>query len=132
MSIGGAKETECAKDDTECEAEDTDSEEPAEEESAGFSVDNDLLQEAGGPAPKTSEVNIDELGNFEYREFESKDALFAYVKQEGYGWDPELPSICFAFQVTENEDKNKYELEMFFRDQWPVMYNTIPRLDREA
>ena len=54
------------------------------------------------------------------------------MRQDGYGWDPEIPAVCFAFQVTENEEKNKFELEMFFREAWPIMYATMLRSDREV
>jgi len=85
-----------------------------------FVIDAVLLNEAGGAPPSphnTSDPNfVNLMGNFTYVEFKSVEAMFEYVQSEGYGWDPALPSICFGFQVTENEDKNKYELEWLYRD----------------
>lgn len=43
--------------------------------------------------------------------------------------DSDKPAVCFGFQVHENEAKNKYEIELYFRDQWPKMYSTVERLD---
>ena len=71
------------------------------------------------------------MGVFTYVEFESVDELFDYVQKDGYGWDPEIPSVCFAFQVKENEKKNSYELEWLYRDQWPMMYTTLLRHDKD-
>ena len=69
------------------------------------------------------------MGKFKYQEFESLESLFEYVQREGYGWDPEIPSVCFAFQVKENEAKNKYEVEWLYRDQWPMHYTIGFRQD---
>jgi hypothetical protein len=30
-------------------------------------------------------------------EFESEAQMFAYVQQEGYGWDEDKPAICYGF-----------------------------------
>ena len=51
---------------------------------------------------------------------------------EGYGWDPEIPSLCFAFSVHENEAQDKYEIEWLYRDQWPEMHMTQLRMDQDA
>ena len=40
-----------------------------------------------------------------------------------------MPSVCFAFQVQENEAKNVYEIEWLARDQWPTMYAAGVRED---
>ena len=72
------------------------------------------------------------MGKFEYKEFETLESLHDYVQSDGYGWDPEIPSLCFAFQVKENEEKNSYELEWMYRDTWPTMYATGLRMDLEA
>jgi len=87
---------------------------------------------AGGPAPNPHPVDMEKLGDFKFKEFDSEEALFSYVRQDGYGWDEDKPAICLAFKVTENEAKNKYELELYSRDTWPAMYQAIPRLDMEA
>ena len=91
----------------------------------------DLIDEAGGGPEDPHVPQPEKMGRFVYREFESIEELFEYTTREGYGWDPEIPSVCFAFQVHENEAKNKYEIEWLYRDQWPVMYTTQLRLDLE-
>ena len=68
-----------------------------------FVIDPLLLNEAGGAPPSPHDINVETMGNFTYVEFESVQAIFEYVQSEGYGWDPEIPGICFGFQVTENE-----------------------------
>ena len=96
-----------------------------------FTVPKKLINEGGGAAPDPHPIVLENLGDFVYHEFETQEDMFNYVQQDGYGWDEDKPAICFAFQVHENEDKNKYEIELFFRDQWPKMYNTINRLDQD-
>ena len=39
----------------------------------------------------------------EFKEFESEEEMFAYVRQEGYGWDEDKPAICYAFQWHEDD-----------------------------
>ena len=56
------------------------------------------------------------MGKFKFKEFETEADLVDYVEQDGYGWDSDKPAICLAFQVHENDAKNKYELELYFRD----------------
>lgn len=51
--------------------------------------------------------------------------MFDYVRAPGYGWDEDKPAVCFAFEVHENEAKNKYELELYYRTAWPNMYRTM-------
>lgn len=65
------------------------------------------------------------LGKFDLREFESKEDLFEYVKQPGYGWDPEIPAVCFALEVHANKKENKFELELYQRTAWPTIYRTM-------
>lgn len=59
---------------------------------------------------------LDRIGIFEFKAFDSKEAIDEYVSQPGYGWDEDKPGLCFALGVNENERKNKYELELFFND----------------
>lgn len=59
---------------------------------------------------------MDRIGFFRFQAFESKEEIDAYVSAPGYGWDTDKPGLCFAIGVTENDDKNKYELELFFND----------------
>ena len=105
-------------------------EEPAADSNI-FTVPNDLLQAGGGGVEDPNEIIMENLGSFQFKEFASQEELFAYVAQDGYGWSPEIPAVCFAFEVHENAAKNKYELEVYFRDSWPKMYETIERLDQE-
>ena len=86
------------------------------DESNLFVIDPELLNTAGGGPVNANEVNSAVLGQFTYKEFETVDELFEYTQQVGYGWDPEIPSVCFAISVTENESKNKYEVEWLYRD----------------
>ena len=69
---------------------------------------------------------MDRIGMFEFKAFKNQKEIDEYVAQPGYGWDEDKPGLCFAFGVTENENKNKYELEMFFNDQWPEYLAGIP------
>ena len=43
----------------------------------------------------------------EFKEFESEEEMFAYVRQEGYGWDEDKPAICYAFQWHEDDHLRK-------------------------
>ena len=77
-------------------------EEGAEEEEAEpdpnlFTVDPDLVDEAGGGPVDPHAVDPTKMGLFTYVEFDTVDDLFEYTQQEGYGWDPEIPSVCFGF-----------------------------------
>lgn len=78
------------------------------------------------------EALLDRIGVFEFRAFASKEAIDEYVSQPGYGWDADKPGLCFALGVTANERKNKYELELFFNDQWPEIQAGIPLQQLEA
>ena len=59
---------------------------------------------------------MDTIGRFTFQAFESKEEIDEYISQPGYGWDEDKPGLCFALGVTENDRKNKYELELFFND----------------
>ena len=70
---------------------------------------------------------LDRLGNFFYfKSFKDKDEIDEYVSQPGYGRDEDKPGLCFALGVTQNTVGNKYELELFFNDQWPEVQAGIP------
>ena len=62
--------------------------------------------ELGGNAPNPHPFSVDNMGELIFKEFDTESDLFAYVKQDGYGWDNDKPAVCFAFQVHENEAKN--------------------------
>ena len=66
------------------------------------------------------------LGNFTFKEFASKSELDDYISHEKVGIDPDFDAVCFGFSLHENEDKNKYELELFFNDAWPRWLKAIP------
>ena len=66
------------------------------------------------------------FGKFKLKAFESQAELDAYIADERVGLDPEVEGVCFAFAVHENEDKNKYELELFYNDMWPGWLRAIP------
>ena len=51
---------------------------------------------------------------FRLQEFESQQALFDYVQQDGYGWDEDKPGLCYAFTWQQDDAKKKYEMEVFF------------------
>lgn len=88
-----------------------------------FTLDSGLLEMGGGLAVADADMGPDHFhkyGNFRWIEFESKEEMFEYVRDtDNYGWNAPDEALCFGFQVHENEEKNKYELELFFRDQWP-------------
>ena len=62
-----------------------------------FEIDPDLLETLGGFAPSPHDFDTSTMGQFTYREFENIKELYDYYQQEGYGWDPEIPGLCFAF-----------------------------------
>jgi len=66
------------------------------------------------------------VGNFTIKEFASKDALDDYISDSRIGSDPEFDGVCFGFTIQENENKNKYELELFFNDMWPSWLTSVP------
>ena len=78
--------------------------------------------------------DIDELldgargfGNFRLKAFESQKELDDYIGSEDYGFGENKEGVCFAFAVHENgENRNKYELELFFNDMWPRWLKSIP------
>ena len=66
------------------------------------------------------------LGNFTFKEFASKSDLDDYISSDQIGINPDFDAVCFAFALHENDDKNKYELELFFNDAWPRWLKAIP------
>lgn len=44
-----------------------------------FTLQNEILEAAGGMTPPTYDTSIENLGKMEFREFESKEALFDYI-----------------------------------------------------
>ena len=58
--------------------------EAAEEEAAPdpniWKIDADLINEAGGGPEVFSVIDVEELGEFDYVEFESQEDLFSYVQ----------------------------------------------------
>lgn len=70
------------------------------------------------------------FGAFEFREFESKQAIDEYVSQADYGWNPAKPGLCLGFQVHENSASD-YELEIFTRSDRPASYMATPSLDED-
>lgn len=66
------------------------------------------------------------FGKFKMKAFDSQEELDSYIADERIGLDPEFEGVCFAFAVHENEDKNKYELELFYNDMWPGWLRAIP------
>ena len=97
-----------------------------------FTVPDGLSSLAGGAPEPTAELSAELLGRFTYKEFESQDELFDYVRAPGYGWDEDKPAVCFAYEVHENEAKNKYELELYYRTAWPNMYRTMEWQSEDA
>lgn len=55
---------------------------------------------------------FDWLGQFKFKAFDNQSEFDNYISQKGYGKDINKPGICFGFSITENEAKNKYELEL--------------------
>lgn len=43
------------------------------------------------------------FGKFKLQSFDSQSELDTYIGREDYGFNPEVPGICFAFAVNENE-----------------------------
>ena len=70
------------------------------------------------------------VGNFTFKEFATKDELDEYIASDKIGTDPNFEGVCFAFAIHENEQKNKYELELFFNDMWPSWLRSIPNHKR--
>ena len=70
------------------------------------------------------------VGNFTFKEFASKDELDDYIYSDKVGRDPNHEGVCFGFTIHENEQRNKYELELFFNDMWPMWLNSIPNQKR--
>lgn len=66
------------------------------------------------------------IGNFTFKEFESRDALDEYIASDQVGNNPDFEGVCFGFAIHENEDQNKYELELMFSDLWPGWLTAIP------
>ena len=64
-------------------------------------------------------TSIMSFANFTFMEFESHDAIDAYVKSDTYGTE-EQPGICFAFSF-EEKNTNKFELTLRFSDQDPLL-----------
>ena len=57
-----------------------------------FTVPDSLSSVAGGSPEPTAELSAEMLGRFTYKEFESQDELFDYVRAPGYGWDEDKPA----------------------------------------
>ena len=100
-----------------------------------FSIANgtDLLDEfTKSMVPDISKLATQarNFGRFELRAFDSQAELDAYIADERIGTSPEWKGVCFAFAVHENDDKNKYELELFYNDLWPGWLRAIPNQKR--
>jgi len=77
-------------------------------------------------------LQLNNIGFFTFKEFETKEALHEYIKQEDYGRSPSIPAVCYGFSITENEEKNKYALELHFNDMPPPQYQSIPNQNMAA
>ena len=84
-------------------------------------MDEMVVMAGGISKPDTGMKELSEWGDFTFKEFASKEEIDAYVGQASYGSD-EVPALCFAFQILEDDSKKKYELEVFFNDKWPNKY----------
>ena len=73
---------------------------------------------------------LEKVGNFTFKQFESKDELDAYIASDKIGRDPDFEAVCFGFSINENEDQNKYDLDLYFNDMWPGWLNAIPSQKR--
>ena len=58
------------------------------------------------------------FANFTLQEFESHEAIDAYVSSETYATETQ-PGICFGFSFEETQP-NKYELNLRFSDLEPI------------
>jgi hypothetical protein len=59
------------------------------------------------------------FANFTLKEFESHEAIDAYVQSATYATSEEQPGICFGFSF-EEVGHNKYELNLRFSDTDPI------------
>ena len=66
------------------------------------------------------------LGNFTFKSFDSKNNLEEYIASDKVGFDEDFEPICFAFAIHENDNRNKYELELFYNDLRPDWMQAIP------
>lgn len=53
-----------------------------------------------------------------------------YIASDKVGTNPDHEGVCFGFTIYENEEKNKYELELMFNDMWPGWLRSIPNQKR--
>lgn len=53
-----------------------------------------------------------------------------YIASDKVGTSPDHEGVCFGFTIYENEEKNKYELELMFNDMWPSWLRSIPNQKR--
>ena len=63
-------------------------------------VINEYIALAGGlyiPEIYDAHLYLEKFGQMFLVEFESEAQMFAYVQQEGYGWDEDKPAICYGF-----------------------------------
>ena len=72
------------------------------------------------------------MGNFTFKAFESKNHLEEYISSEKVGFDEDFEPICYAFAIHENDERNKYELELFYNDLRPERMQAIPNQKQEV
>ena len=70
------------------------------------------------------------MGKFRLQEFASLEELDEYIGSSKIGTSEEYEGICYGFMIHENEQQNKYELELMFNDLWPEWLSAIPNQKR--
>ena len=58
--------------------------------------------------------------------FASQEELDAYIADVDFGRAEDHPAVCYAFKINEDENKQKYELELFFMDLWLDYLEALP------
>ena len=102
-----------------------------------FSVTNAtdrVKEELEQQIPEIDEMlqRIKYFGQFTFKEFDTKEDLEAYIADERIGSTPEWGGLCFGFMIHENDNKNKYELELFYNDLWPGWLKAIPNQKKKV
>ena len=91
-------------------------------------IDETRIREFGSFDAKTEL----KAGNFELVGFPSQQALDEYISDINFGRNESHPAVCYGFQIHEDENQQKYELELFFNDLWIDELNSIPMQRKPA
>ena len=71
-------------------------------------------------------------GNFSIKRFESNEELDEYIAHPDFGRTADRQAVCYGFKINEDENGQKYELELMFNDMWVRDLRAVPMQRKPA